>query len=248
MRFFGPVVSTFVALSLVFAVLLHERRAMQLVVDLPLVATAIAVLVAGWMPFRWLSQPFSSEPERLGLTLRKPLELTPEHARRLVEQGCNLDLGPTETISAEAAAEIAQNEGSLSLRNLKSISVEALEALAKHEGTLTLGARLRPITGGHSLFGSFTDAHFEALKGHRGSLALDGLINLTDKQAEILAEYKGLLCLNQVKTLTDAQAESLARHVIRRAKTGHSSAPKTGHHVGGTRWKNRLVRSCWQGA
>ena len=212
MRFFGPVVSTFVALSLVFAVLLYERRAMQLVVDLPLVATAIAVLGAGWMPFRWLSQPFSSEPERLGLTLRKPLELTPEHARRLVEQGCNLDLGPTETISAEAAAEIAQNEGSLSLRNLKSISVEALEALAKHEGTLTLGARLRPITGGHSLFGSFTDAHFEALKGHRGSLALDGLINLTDKQAEILAEYKGLLCLNQVKTLTDAQAESLARH------------------------------------
>jgi hypothetical protein len=212
MRFFGPVVSTFVALYLVFAVLLHERRAMQLVVDLPLVATAIAVLVAGWMPFRWLSQPFSSEPERLGLTLRKPLELTPEHARRLVEQGCNLDLGPTETISAEAAAEIAQNEGSLRLRNLKSISVEALEALAKHEGTLTLGARLRPITGGHSLFGSFTDAHFEALKGHRGSLALDGLINLTDKQAEILAEYKGLLCLNQVKTLTDAQAESLARH------------------------------------
>jgi hypothetical protein len=36
--------------------------------------------------------------------------------------------------------------------------------------------------------------------------------------------------------------------VIRRAKTGHSSAPKTGHHVGGTRWKNRLIRFCWQGA
>jgi transposase-like protein len=36
--------------------------------------------------------------------------------------------------------------------------------------------------------------------------------------------------------------------VIRRAKTGHSSAPKTGHHVGGIEQKNRLVRSCWQGA
>ena len=37
-------------------------------------------------------------------------------------------------------------------------------------------------------------------------------------------------------------------NVIRRAKTGHSSAPKTGHRVGGIGWKNRLVRSCWQGA
>jgi len=36
--------------------------------------------------------------------------------------------------------------------------------------------------------------------------------------------------------------------VIRRAKTGHSSAPKTGHRVGGIEQKNRLVRSCWQGA
>ena len=35
--------------------------------------------------------------------------------------------------------------------------------------------------------------------------------------------------------------------VIRRAKTGHSSAPKTGHHVGGIGRKNRLVRTCWQG-
>ena len=36
--------------------------------------------------------------------------------------------------------------------------------------------------------------------------------------------------------------------VIRRAKTGHSSAPKTGHRVGGIEQKNRLIRSCWQGA
>ena len=41
---------------------------------------------------------------------------------------------------------------------------------------------------------------------------------------------------------------NLENTVIRRAKTGHSSAPKTGHHVGGTRWKNRLIRFCWQGA
>jgi hypothetical protein len=39
-----------------------------------------------------------------------------------------------------------------------------------------------------------------------------------------------------------------AINVIRRAKTGHSSAPKTGHHVGGIGWKNRLIRSYWQGA
>jgi voltage-gated potassium channel len=36
--------------------------------------------------------------------------------------------------------------------------------------------------------------------------------------------------------------------VIRRAKTGQSSAPKTGHRVGGIGWKNRLVRTCLQGA
>ena len=38
------------------------------------------------------------------------------------------------------------------------------------------------------------------------------------------------------------------KDVIRRAKTGHSSASKTGHHVGDTGWKDRLIRSCWQAA
>ena len=38
------------------------------------------------------------------------------------------------------------------------------------------------------------------------------------------------------------------QRVIRRAKTGHASAPKTGHRVGGIERKNRLVRTCWQGA
>gem|GEM_PF-4584769 len=35
--------------------------------------------------------------------------------------------------------------------------------------------------------------------------------------------------------------------VIRRAKTSHSSAPKTSHHMGGTGWKNPLIRSWMQG-
>jgi len=35
--------------------------------------------------------------------------------------------------------------------------------------------------------------------------------------------------------------------VIRRGKTGHASAPKTGHHVGGIGQKNPLVRTYWQG-
>jgi len=39
----------------------------------------------------------------------------------------------------------------------------------------------------------------------------------------------------------------LTDSVIRRAKTGHSSAPKTGHRVGGIGRKNPLVRTCWQG-
>jgi len=42
--------------------------------------------------------------------------------------------------------------------------------------------------------------------------------------------------------------QTRAEPVIRRAKTGHSSAPKTGHHVGGIGRKNPLVRTCWQGA
>jgi hypothetical protein len=56
-------------------------------------------------------------------------------------------------------------------------------------------------------------------------------------------------------TLQKASAEAMKKvtlvlrvSVIRRAKTGHSSAPKTGHHVGGTGWKNRLIRFRWQGA
>ena len=40
----------------------------------------------------------------------------------------------------------------------------------------------------------------------------------------------------------------IRRNVIRRAKTGHASAPKTGHHVGGIGRKNPLVGTCWQGA
>ena len=36
--------------------------------------------------------------------------------------------------------------------------------------------------------------------------------------------------------------------VIRRAKTGHASAPKTGHRVGGIGRKNPLVRTLLQGA
>jgi len=40
---------------------------------------------------------------------------------------------------------------------------------------------------------------------------------------------------------------SVRQHVvIRRFKTGHASAPKTGHHVGGIERKNPLVRTCWQ--
>jgi hypothetical protein len=57
-----------------------------------------------------------------------------------------------------------------------------------------------------------------------------------------------------IAVLTGRPAEEVERQprvrvaVIRRAKTGHSSAPKTGHHVGGTGWKNRLIRFRWQGA
>jgi hypothetical protein len=48
--------------------------------------------------------------------------------------------------------------------------------------------------------------------------------------------------------LGEVQKEQRRVAVIRRAKTGQSSAPKTGHRVGGIGWKNRLVRTCLQGA
>jgi len=49
----------------------------------------------------------------------------------------------------------------------------------------------------------------------------------------------------QFREVNIAKADALA--VIRRAKTSHSSAPKTGHHVGGTGWKNPLIRSWMPG-
>jgi phenylacetate-CoA ligase len=53
--------------------------------------------------------------------------------------------------------------------------------------------------------------------------------------------------IEYVDEITRGPNGKFAEFVIRRAKTGHSSAPKTGHHVGGTGWKDRLIRSCWQG-
>jgi len=54
---------------------------------------------------------------------------------------------------------------------------------------------------------------------------------------------------NRFITVTElCELIGLSKNVIRRAKTGHSSAPKTGHRVGGIEQKNRLIRFCWQGA
>jgi DNA adenine methylase len=66
-----------------------------------------------------------------------------------------------------------------------------------------------------------------------------------------LLEIKGKAMLSgYAAPLYDDKLKAWRREelVIRRAKTGHSSAPKTGHHVGGIGWKNRLIRSYWQGA
>ena len=65
----------------------------------------------------------------------------------------------------------------------------------------------------------------------------------TPYTAEELAEHHAVYPQGQFV----AEYTPTCQTVIRRAKTGHASAPKTGHRVGGIGRKNPLVRTCWQG-
>ena len=100
-----------------------------------------------------------------------------------------------------------------------------VEDAAKVAGDLRLYADLR-----HVCHGVLHEMELAPLPRHLGEDGLTGGL----EPAVVVADDE-----------LDAPHASI---VIRRAKTGHSSAPKTGHHVGGTRWKNRLIRFCWQGA
>lgn len=68
------------------------------------------------------------------------------------------------------------------------------------------------------------------------------LLPLSDRVLTAIAARRLFLGAALVAAVAD-----VARIVIRRAKTGRLSAPKTGHHVGGIGRKDRLVRTCWQG-
>ena len=74
------------------------------------------------------------------------------------------------------------------------------------------------------------------------------IIRVKRRKPQFLVDEYELSGLVKIRFLLQVGIECFRLSVIRRAKTGHSSAPKTGHHVGGTRWKNRLIRFCWQGA
>ena len=108
-----------------------------------------------------------------------------------------------------------------------------------------------PGDAGHGSFGSPDNSNgyrHGRLRGDDfGLTARPSLLGLArtylETQARLWPELAGMPA---VPTITDAAVEAMADDfIIRRAKTGHSSAPKTGHHVGGTGWKDRLIRSCW---
>ena len=104
----------------------------------------------------------------------------------------------------------------------------------------TLGPTLEPLSDMRD--------HFQVVSGlaHRnGTAGADGAGDHARATATILTGMRPRKTAGS-DIRVGISVDQLA--VIRRAKTSHSSAPKTGHRVGGIEQKNRLVRSCWQGA
>ena len=190
-----------------------ENNAPLLIIILLLVATAL--VIPAWTQSRSLSRLLNPKPDRFGLTLRKQLTLTPDRARALVQQGCDLNLDALETISPDVATELAANVGSLSFSGLTTLSLEATEALAKHQGSLSLGRRIHRTLDDDSpcdFLASLTEAQMAALASHKGDLWLRGLTQLKEPQAEALAQHKGSLSLGNLTELSDEAAKALAQH------------------------------------
>ena len=211
-----PVVFLLVGLSQLFPLRdAFEKNPTRLIINLLLVAIVIALFIDNWTQSRWLSRLLSPKPDRFGLTLGERLTLTPDRARALVQQGCDLNLDALETISPDVATELAANVGSLSFSGLTTLSLEATEALAKHQGSLSLGRRIHRTLDDDSpgdFLASLTEAQMAALASHKGDLWLRGLTQLKEPQAKALAQHKGSLSLSNLTELSDEAAKALAQH------------------------------------
>lgn len=164
--------------------------------------------------------------ERLVAAKKLPqelVEISTEAARALATLPGNLHLDKLETLSADAAAVLADRpKGGLTFRGMRSLSPEAARALARTPGALgldgleSISAEVAEIlaarTGGLSL-GRLREVPHPALMDRLVKRdGLRGVRTLPDEVIATIAALPGDRTLDGLKTLSDAQAELLGRH------------------------------------
>jgi hypothetical protein len=109
------------------------------------------------------------------------MQLTAEQAKRLAQdKSGRLALAGVNSLSPEAAQELAQYEGWLYLNGLATLSKETADALGQHKGPLHLDG-----------LKSISDDSARSLARHNGELSLGGLLSISDETAEALAQHRG---------------------------------------------------------
>lgn len=151
------------------------------------------------------------------------VEISTEAARALATLPGNLHLDKLETLSADAAAVLADRpKGGLTFRGMRSLSPEVARALVRTPGPLGLDGvesvsdevaeLLAARTGGLSV-GRLREVPHPALMDRlvkRNGLA--GVRTLPDEVFTTIAAMPGDRTLDGLQTLTDRQAELLGRH------------------------------------
>jgi len=129
-------------------------------------------------------------------------QLTVEDARKLADdKSGRLLLNDLNTISPEAAKELARHKGWLSLNGLTAISDEAAAALGRHKHALHLDG-----------LSKLSASAAAALASHRSELSLNGLTAISDETAKALARHTaGRLFLKGLTTLSPAAARALSK-------------------------------------
>lgn len=137
---------------------------------------------------------------------------------------CFLSLRGLDSLSREAAGQLAASEANLLLDDVTELTPEAAGALATHRGVLSLcGLRRLPADVARRLaehrgqnlqldgLTTLTADVAAALAPYRGSrLSLNGLVELPAETAVALAAYQGRLRLQGVKSLSVEAARALA--------------------------------------
>jgi hypothetical protein len=151
------------------------------------------------------------------------VEISTEAARALAKLPGNLHLDRLETISAEAAAVLADRPGGgLTFRGMRSLSPETARALTRTPGSLGLDGLesvsaevaeiLAPRAGGLSLGGLREVQHPALMDRLLKRDGLRGVRMLPDEVFAAIAAMQGDRTLDGLTTLSDAQAELLGRH------------------------------------